>query len=60
MATFKLESPPSRTGDSDKDLAVLFSYIENMHSQISYVLSAIDEDNLTENIIHKLGITREE
>ena len=37
-----------------------FSYVESMNTNISYVLSAIDEDNLTESIINKLGISKEE
>lgn len=60
MATFKLGEPPSRTGDNDKDISELFSYVGNMHNQVSYILSAIDEDNLTEDILRKIGITKED
>lgn len=60
MAVFKLEEPPSRTGDNDKDLSVLFSYVGNMCSQMRYILSAIDEDNLTEDILNKMGISEKE
>lgn len=60
MATFKQEGPPSITGNTQKDIENLFSYVESMNTNISYVLSAIDEDNLTESIINKLGISKEE
>lgn len=51
MATFKLSSPPSRTGDAERDLDRLYAYVEQMYSQVKYVLSNIDEENLSSSML---------
>ncbi len=51
MATFKVSAPPSRTGDAESDLDTLYSYVNNLYSQLRYVLYNIDEDNLSESVL---------
>ena len=48
MATFKMEEPPGLTGDNARDVSALNSYICNLHSQLRYMFTALDEDNMTD------------
>lgn len=59
MATFKMSGPPSMTGDAQKDLESLFAYTEQFHSQVKYMFSSIDEENLSESIINAINKTGE-
>ena len=59
MATFKLSEPPKRTGNIETDLKNMYLYVNNLHSHMKYVLSAIDEENLSESILNKIGISKE-
>lgn len=56
MATFKLSAPPSLTGNTEQDLASHNAYLNDMYSQMRYALSSIDEENLSEGMLNKLGI----
>lgn len=55
MATFKLEEPPGITGDNARDVSALNSYICNLHSQLRYMFTALDEDNMTDSIKSRLN-----
>jgi len=55
MATFKLDSPPARTGDAEQDLDQIYSYVDNMYAQVRYVLGSIDEENMTDSMIQRIG-----
>jgi hypothetical protein len=55
MATFKLDSPPARTGDAEQDLDQIYSYVDNLYAQVRYVLGSIDEENMTDSMIQRIG-----
>ncbi len=59
MATFKMEEPPELTGDNARDVSTLNSYICNLHSQLRYMFTALDEDNMTDSIKSRLNIKEE-
>jgi len=59
MATFKMEEPPRLTGDNARDVSALNSYICNLHSQLRYMFTALDEDNMTDSIKNRLNIKEE-
>ncbi len=54
VATFKMSGPPARTGDAEKDLDSLYAYVDELYSQTKYVMSAIDEDNMSDAMLEKL------
>lgn len=56
MATFKLSAPPALTGNTEQDVVTQNSYLNDMYSQMRYALSSIDEENLSEGMLNKLGI----
>lgn len=58
MATFKMAGPPARSGDQEKDLDSLYAYIDELYSQVRYVMSAIDEDNMSDAMLSKLDIQK--
>jgi hypothetical protein len=51
MATFKISAPPERTGDTEVDVNRLYSYVDELYSQLKYVLYNIDEENLSESLL---------
>jgi len=55
MATFKLDGPPERTGDAEQDLDQIYSYVDNLYAQVRYVLGSIDEENMTDSMIQRIG-----
>lgn len=56
MATFKLPAPPALTGNTEQDVVTQNAYLNDMYSQMRYALSSIDEENLSEGMLNKLGI----
>ena len=56
MATFKLPAPPELTGNTEQDVVAQNAYLNDMYSQMRYALSSIDEENLSEGMLNKLGI----
>lgn len=55
-----MPDPPELTGDNARDISSLHSYVCDLYSQTRYVLSAIDEENLTDGIKNKLNIKEDE
>ena len=51
MAAFKMSPPPERTGDAEADLSRLYSYVNELYSQVRYVLYNIDEENISESLL---------
>lgn len=51
MATFKVSAPPSRTGDAERDIDRLYGYVDQLYAQLRYVLSNIDEENLSSSML---------
>jgi len=49
-----MSGPPARTGDAGKDLDSLYAYVDELYSQTKYVMSAIDEDNMSDAMLEKL------
>lgn len=55
MALKNISLPDDLSGNDKQDIEMLHGTVSNAISTLNYILSNIDEENLTEDIINKLG-----
>ena len=50
MATFTMPTPAPRGGGAEQRLAYLETYLYQLVDRLKFTLSALDEDNMSENV----------